>query len=111
MESQSHRFGNGGLIWRGQLYQNCKELHESLVSLMADFDPFDNNIVWLEYLLKDLFNDETKLAVAPFLDTWKTEVILIRKLVKQSKNVVEIPNIDSLTTDDLFIIQSLAGGF
>ena len=78
---------------------------------MADFDPFDNNIVWLEYLLQDLFEDESKLAAAPFLDTWQTEVILIRKLVEQSKNAIEVPAIDNLTTDDLFIINSMVGGF
>ncbi|MDZ8066104.1 MAG: hypothetical protein RMY64_10775 [Nostoc sp. DedQUE08] len=111
VESTTHRFGNGGLIWRGQSYKNSRELHEALVTLMADFDPFDNNIVWLDYLLQDLFEDETKLAAAPFLDTWQTEVMLIRKLVEQSKNAIETPHIDSLTTDDLFIIQSLTGGF
>ncbi|MDZ8089483.1 MAG: hypothetical protein RMY16_28610 [Nostoc sp. DedQUE12b] len=111
VESTTARFGNGGLIWRGQTYKNCRELHESLVALMADFDPFDNNIVWLEYLLQDLFEDESKLAAAPFRDTWPTEVILIRQLVEQSKNAVEIPDIDNLTTDDMFIIQSLVGGF
>lgn len=111
VESTTHRFGNGGLLWRGQSYKNVHELHDSLVALMADFDPFDNNIVWLEYLLQDLFEDESKLAAAPFLPTWQTEVILIKKLVEQSKNAVEIPNIDSLTTDDLFIIQGITNGF
>lgn len=111
VESTTHRFGNGGLLWRGQSYKNVHELHESLVALMADFDPFDNNIVWLEYLLQDLFEDESKLAAAPFLPTWQTEVILIRRLVEQSKNAVEIPNIDSLTTDDRFIIMSITNGF
>ncbi len=110
-ESTTARFGNGGLIWRGQTYKNVHELHDSLVALMADFDPFDNNIVWLEYLLQDLFEDESKLAAAPYLDTWQTEVILIRKLVEQSKNAIEVPSIDNLTTDDLFIINSMIGGF
>jgi hypothetical protein len=110
-ESTTARFGNGGLLWRGQTYKNVHELHEALVDLMAGFDPFDNNVVWLEYLLQDLFEDESKLAAAPFTDTWQTEVILIRKLVEQSKNAVEIPDINNLTTDDLFIIQSMVGGF
>ncbi|MEH2307621.1 hypothetical protein [Nostoc sp.] len=111
VESTTARFGNGGLIWRGQTYKNCHELHGALVALMADFDPFDNNIVWLEYLLQQVFEDESAIAAAPFRDTWQTEVILIRKLVEQSKNAIEIPDIDSLTVDDLFIIQSLTGGF
>lgn len=111
VESTTARFGNGGLIWRGQTYKNCQELHEALVTLMADFDPFDNNIVWLEYLVQEVFENDSKLAAAPFQDTWKTEVILIRKLVEQSKNNIEIPNMNSLTTDDLFIIQRLTGGF
>ncbi|RCJ38109.1 hypothetical protein A6769_10170 [Nostoc punctiforme NIES-2108] len=111
VESTTARCGNGGLIWRGQTYKNCRELHEALVSLLADFDPFDNNIVWLEYLLQDLYEDDSKLAAAPFRDTWQTEVNLIKRLVEQSKNAIEIPNMDSLTSDDLFIIEGITGGF
>ncbi|QHG15662.1 hypothetical protein [Nostoc sp. ATCC 53789] len=112
VESTTARFGNGGLLWRGQTYKNCHELHDSLVALLADFDPFDNNIVWLEYLLEEIFGDEGKLAAEIYLERWRTTYVpMILRLVEQSKNAIEIPNIDSLTTDDLFIIQSLTGGF
>ncbi|MCC5658641.1 hypothetical protein LC608_16935 [Nostoc sp. XA010] len=39
VESTTARFGNGGLIWRGQTYKNVHELHEALVALIANFDP------------------------------------------------------------------------
>ncbi|MCC5642740.1 hypothetical protein LC607_07240 [Nostoc sp. CHAB 5824] len=112
VESTTARFGNGGLIWRGQTYQNSRELCEAVVALLADFNPFDNSIVWFEYLLQEVFAEESAIAAEPYLDRWRTTYVpMIIKLVEQEKNSVQIPDIDNLTTDDLFIIQSLTGGF
>lgn len=105
----THRFGNGGLIWRGKEYKTTKALYEAIVELMG-FEPL-NSQVWFDYLLTEAFEDESKLAAAPFTDSWQTEVILLRKLVDQAKTALELPNIDILQTDDLWVIQNITGGF
>jgi len=112
VESTTHRVGNGGLIFKGKTYQNTKELYEAIVELMAGVDPLDSQ-VWFDYLLTRMFDeDPTWLPAEVLMPRWRTDFVpKLRELVEQEKNSVQVPDFDLMTTDDIFVIESLLGSF
>ncbi|MBD2683232.1 MULTISPECIES: hypothetical protein [Nostoc] len=111
VESNTHRVGNGGLIFKGKTYKDAKELYEALVGLMAGVDPLDSQ-VWFDYLLTQVFDDPTFLPAEVLLPRWRTDFVpKLVQLVELEKNSLQVPDLDLLNTDDVFVIQSLLGSF
>ncbi|WP_414567698.1 hypothetical protein [Nostoc sp. CCY 9925] len=112
VESTTHRVGNGGLLFKGKTYANTKELYEAVVELMAGVDPLDSQ-VWFDYLLTRMFDeDPTWLPAEVLLPRWRTDFVpKLIQLVEQAKNSVQVPDLDILSTDDIFIIESILGSF
>ncbi|MBN3889423.1 MAG: hypothetical protein HWQ43_09685 [Nostoc sp. JL31] len=111
VESNTFRPGNGGLIFKGESYKDSKELYEYFVSFMADFDPLDSQ-VWFDHILTQVFSDPTFLPAEVKREEWRTRFVpKLQELVEEANNSVSLPDLDSLTTEDSFLIQSLMGGF
>lgn len=112
VESTTHRIGNGGLIFKGKTYENTKELYEAFVELMAGVDPLDSQ-VWFDYLLTRMFDeDPTWLPAEVLMPRWRTDFVpKLIQLVEQEKNSVQAPDFDLMSTDDIFVIESLLGSF
>ncbi|MBC1236292.1 hypothetical protein [Nostoc sp. 2RC] len=112
VESTTHRVGNGGLIFQGKTYKDTTELYEAVVELMAGVDPLDSQ-VWFDYLLTRMFDeDPTWLPAEVYLDRWRTDFVpKLRELVELEKSSLEVPDMDLMTTEDIFVIESLLGSF
>lgn len=112
VESTTHRIGNGGLIFKGQTYKDTTELYEAIVELMAGVDPLDSQ-VWFDYLLTQMFEeDPTWLPAEVLLPRWRTDFVpKLREYVEQQKNILQVPDLDSMNTDDIFVIESLVNSF
>jgi hypothetical protein len=112
VECQTKFIGNGGLLYKGQSYTDPKALYEAVFeSILGDSanDPFGTD-VWFYELLSVHFEDPTALpAYATNKSLTKERVLpLCRKAVALEANP-ELPDINDLTSDDMFYIQELLG--
>ncbi|MBG1240365.1 hypothetical protein [Nostoc sp. NZL] len=110
VETTTSRFGNGGLLWKGQNYQNTQALYEAIQEVLGD-DPFDS-VEWVNEILELVFVDSTKLAADTFLpDRFASIANLIRRIVQEAKTPVSIPDISQFTVDDAAFLSAFLGRF
>ncbi|MEH1811973.1 MAG: hypothetical protein V7K26_03445 [Nostoc sp.] len=110
VETTTSRFGNGGLIWKGQNYKNTQELYEAIQEVLGD-DPFDS-VEWVNEILELVFEDSTKLAANTFLpDRFAAIANLIRRIVQEAKNPISIPDISQFTAEDAAFLSAFLGMF
>ncbi|MBD2729973.1 hypothetical protein H6G96_27545 [Nostoc sp. FACHB-892] len=110
VETTTSRFGNGGLIWKGQNYKNTQALYEAIQEVLGS-DPFDS-VEWVNEILELVFDDSTKLAADTFLpDRFTSIANLIRRIVQEAKTPINIPDISQFTADDAAFLSAFLGRF
>lgn len=110
-ECNSKRIGNGGLVYMGKPYSTPQDLYKFVVfdQILGEFadDPFSNDS-WFFELLNIQLSDSTLLPADVRLKNYKRLLSFCNKAVLATVTP-ELPDINDLTSDDMFYIQGLLG--
>lgn len=115
VESKTAKFGNGGLIFRGQAYDSPDALYKGVMTVLhgelgADFDPLGGS-EWFDIVLDKIFEDPTYLPAEICMPEHFTKYVqgLVAVNKMSQTNPVEVPDADDLTLDDMIYLQDLLG--
>ncbi|AUB36489.1 hypothetical protein COO91_02401 [Nostoc flagelliforme CCNUN1] len=109
VETTTARYGNGGLLWKGQSYKSAEELHVAVQELIGE-DPLES-VQWIYSILDSVFSDDPGAIVSACSTGERFEGFanLYRREVEAAKQPPYIPNISDITVEDAMLISSFLG--